>query len=499
LIPRRFFWLSDLVVLTLAFLLAHAFVPGLRPLLASRLVAGQPWAETLGIQAEWSGALPPRSELVWVLFVTAPVTVLALGALGNHRPLLGQTRTRVVGTGFLAPLLGLSFAALVIASLKAHPVSRVFLFSFTLFSALGLVAYRMVLRAYFARRQATGFYASNVLLIGMPGSIAWISRYFAENVSTSRYRLTGYLRVNSGGAKVECGGTKEQLACQPCKGSVEQLGDLLINDPIHEVIAIQPTSGGEWIEQVIRNCDFFGILLRIVPEPLLLGEPRVLETLYPFEPLHLPAVVLAPPHWDSDALFVKRLLDIVVASLMLLFLSPVIAAITLVIKLNEPGAPVFYPWHVIGQNGVPFTGYKFRTMVQNADSLKAELQKYNEMTGPVFKMKNDPRVTPVGRILRKYSLDELPQLWSVLKGDMSLVGPRPAGPHELARYEFWHKRKLCIRPGMTCLWQIRGRNAINDFDEWVKMDLEYIDKWSLWLDFKILIGTAWAVIAGTGV
>ena len=135
----------------------------------------------------------------------------------------------------------------------------------------------------------------------------------------------------------------------------------------------------------------------------------------------------------------------------------------------------------------------------NADSRKAELLKYNEMTGPVFKMKNDPRVTPVGHILRKYSLDELPQLWSVLKGDMSLVGPRPAGPHELARYEFWQKRKLSICPGMTCLWQIRGRNAINNFDEWVKMDLEYIDKWSLWLDFKILVGTAWAVIAGTGV
>jgi lipopolysaccharide/colanic/teichoic acid biosynthesis glycosyltransferase len=113
-------------------------------------------------------------------------------------------------------------------------------------------------------------------------------------------------------------------------------------------------------------------------------------------------------------------------------------------------------------------------------------------------MTNDPRVTRVGRVLRKFSLDELPQLWSVVKGDMSLVGPRPAGPHELARYEFWHKRKLSIKPGMTCLWQVRGRNAVNDFDDWVRMDLEYIDNWSLWLDFKILLLTVWTVVRGTG-
>jgi lipopolysaccharide/colanic/teichoic acid biosynthesis glycosyltransferase len=113
-------------------------------------------------------------------------------------------------------------------------------------------------------------------------------------------------------------------------------------------------------------------------------------------------------------------------------------------------------------------------------------------------MTNDPRVTRVGHFLRKFSLDELPQLWSVVKGDMSLVGPRPAGPHELERYEFWHKRKLSIKPGITCLWQVAGRNNVNDFDDWVRMDLEYIDNWSLWLDLKILMRTGWAVVAGTG-
>jgi exopolysaccharide biosynthesis polyprenyl glycosylphosphotransferase len=500
LIPRRIFWLFDLAVLALAFLVAYALVPNLQPVITADGLLGSPWWQALGAPASWTGQLPPMRDLAWILAVTAPITLLTLEAMGNYRSLLNLSRTRVAAGGLLAPFVGLSFGALVMASLKANPVSRLFLFLFVFLSAVGLIFYRLSLRRYFLQRQAAGFYASNVLLVGLPDGIAWMARYFSDHVPQSGYRLAGFLSADH--AEEELAGRvtaeRPQLPL-PSLGLVGQLGDLLINRPIHEVIAIQPTSGGEWIAQVVRDCDYFGILLRIVPEALLFGERHTLETLYPFKPLHLPAVVLTPPHWDSDALFLKRLFDIVVAGLLLLLLSPLIGIIALILKLKEPGAPVFYPWRVVGQNGVQFTGYKFRTMVSNADALKAELLKYNEMIGPVFKMKNDPRVTPVGRILRKFSLDELPQLWSVLKGDMSLVGPRPAGPHELARYEFWHKRKLSIRPGMTCLWQIRGRNAINVFDEWVKMDLEYIDKWSLWLDFKILAGTAWAVIAGTGV
>jgi lipopolysaccharide/colanic/teichoic acid biosynthesis glycosyltransferase len=138
-------------------------------------------------------------------------------------------------------------------------------------------------------------------------------------------------------------------------------------------------------------------------------------------------------------------------------------------------------------------------MIINADEMKEKLISLNEMKGPVFKIKNDPRITNVGKLLRKFSLDELPQLWSVFKGDMSLVGPRPAGPHELARYESWQRRKLSIKPGVTCLWQVSGRNKIDDFNEWARMDLEYIDHWSLWLDAKILLRTIPAVFRGTGV
>ena len=183
---------------------------------------------------------------------------------------------------------------------------------------------------------------------------------------------------------------------------------------------------------------------------------------------------------------VKRMTDILVAASSLILLSPFLLAIAAVVRLTSPG-PVFYTWHVMGKNGIRFTGYKFRTMVVSADELKKDLWHQNEMTGPVFKMKTDPRVTPVGRILRKFSLDELPQLWSVLGGDMSLVGPRPVGPSEWEHFEDWQRRKLSVTPGMICLWHVNGKP--NAFEQWVRMDLEYIDNWSLWLDIKILFKT----------
>jgi lipopolysaccharide/colanic/teichoic acid biosynthesis glycosyltransferase len=210
----------------------------------------------------------------------------------------------------------------------------------------------------------------------------------------------------------------------------------------------------------------------------------------------VPAGSLPAGHLPA-ALALKRLIDLILSALLLVALAPLFAAIALAVKLSSPG-PILYRWHVVGERGRTFTGYKFRTMVANADALKAALLPLNEMRGPVFKMRHDPRVTPLGRFLRKHSLDELPQLWSVLRGDTSLVGPRPAFASELARYESWQLRRLSARPGITCLWQVRGRNAVASFDEWVRMDLEYIDNWSLWLDFRILARTVWAVVAGTG-
>jgi len=192
-------------------------------------------------------------------------------------------------------------------------------------------------------------------------------------------------------------------------------------------------------------------------------------------------------------LLIKRGLDLVISAALLVVLSPLLLLIALAIRVSS-GSPVFYEWNVVGEDGRPFKGHKFRTMVQNADELKLLLLDRNEMRGPVFKLRDDPRVTPLGRILRKFSLDELPQLWSVLKGDMSLVGPRPPLANEYEQFEEWHKRKLTVKPGMTCLWQVSGKPA--DFHEWLRLDFEYIDRWSLWLDLQILFKTAFVVLTG---
>jgi lipopolysaccharide/colanic/teichoic acid biosynthesis glycosyltransferase len=196
-------------------------------------------------------------------------------------------------------------------------------------------------------------------------------------------------------------------------------------------------------------------------------------------------------------LAIKRSIDILGAGLLLISLSPLFLFLSLVIKLGSPGK-ILYRWKVVGQGGRPFTSYKFRSMVENADDLKAALVAANEMTGPVFKITGDPRVTRTGRWMRRYSLDELPQLYSVLKGEMSLVGPRPPLATEYARFTSFQKQKLAIKPGITCLWQVSGRNRVRDFDDWVRLDLEYIRHWSIALDCRILLRTVGEVFRGSG-
>jgi lipopolysaccharide/colanic/teichoic acid biosynthesis glycosyltransferase len=182
---------------------------------------------------------------------------------------------------------------------------------------------------------------------------------------------------------------------------------------------------------------------------------------------------------------------------LLLLLSPLLLVLAAAVRLTSPG-PVFYRWRVVGQHGRRFVGYKFRSMVADADARKAGLLCQNEMRGPVFKLTRDPRITPVGAWMRRYSLDELPQLYSVLAGDMSLVGPRPPLESEYVRFTSFQRQKLWVRPGITCLWQVGGRNRVRDFDDWVRLDLAYIRDWSLALDGLILLRTAAEVFRGSG-
>ncbi len=248
------------------------------------------------------------------------------------------------------------------------------------------------------------------------------------------------------------------------------------------------------IEQAIQVCELEGVDVWLLADFFQTRLSRASA-----DELHgHPVLVFRTGPEASWQALAKTGIDFAGAAFLLLFALPIMAVAAILIRLSSPG-PVLFRQQRAGLNGQPFTMLKFRTMVTNAEQLKQELAALNEMSGPVFKVTNDPRITPLGRFLRKWSVDELPQLLNVIRGEMSLVGPRPLPVDEVRRFDDpAHRRRLSVKPGLTCLWQVSGRNDVKDFQEWVRLDLEYIDNWSLWLDVKILFRTIPAVFAGTG-
>jgi exopolysaccharide biosynthesis polyprenyl glycosylphosphotransferase len=210
----------------------------------------------------------------------------------------------------------------------------------------------------------------------------------------------------------------------------------------------------------------------------------------------IPLLTLSTTPSDSLALAAKRAFDLFEAAVALLVLAPVFLVVAVAIRLESPG-PIFFRQRRVGVYGREFNLYKFRSMYQDAEARLESLRARNEVSGPVFKMRDDPRVTRVGRFIRRASIDELPQFWNVLRGEMSVVGPRPPLPSEVKQYERWQLRRLSVKPGITCTWQVSGRSQIS-FEQWMELDLRYIDSWSLWQDVKILARTIPAVLTGRG-
>ena len=275
---------------------------------------------------------------------------------------------------------------------------------------------------------------------------------------------------------------------------VEQLVELLHEHSVSGVILSAKHAYFEQVEAAIRACELEGVEAWLVAD---FFRTQISRT--SFDDFHgWPVLVFRSAPEASWQVVGKQVLDFVGALGLLLLMSVPLGVVALLVKLTSPG-PVLFRQQRAGLNGRPFTLYKFRTMVSNAEQIKHELSAMNEMTGPVFKVTNDPRVTKVGKVLRKYSLDEFPQLYNVLRGEMSLVGPRPLPLDEVRRFDdVAHRRRLSMKPGLTCLWQVSGRSAVTDFQEWVRLDLEYIDNWSLWLDIRILSRTVPVVLKGTG-
>jgi exopolysaccharide biosynthesis polyprenyl glycosylphosphotransferase len=296
------------------------------------------------------------------------------------------------------------------------------------------------------------------------------------------YRFAGYVLTEG----------EEAPAGQPTLGTLAQLGRMLEVQVIDEVVFAVPRDKIPEIEGAVASCEELGISVRICLDVFRYGPSRMSVE----EVGGLATLALNRVPSSGLALVAKRAFDVAVSGLALLLLAPAFAAVAVAIRLESPG-PVFFRQRRVGQNGRTFMMVKFRSMHLDAESRLAALRRFNEAGGPAFKMKDDPRVTRVGRFIRRASLDELPQFWNVLCGDMSVVGPRPPLPTEVAQYQRWQRRRLSVRPGITCTWQVSGRSGIT-FDRWMELDLDYIDNWSLWRDVEIVMKTIPAVLKARG-
>jgi exopolysaccharide biosynthesis polyprenyl glycosylphosphotransferase len=276
--------------------------------------------------------------------------------------------------------------------------------------------------------------------------------------------------------------------------SVIQLPSLLRKYSANAVVLCAQHTAFGLVEKAIRSCELEGVEVWLMAD---FFKTEISQTSLD-EFYGKPMLVFRSAPEASWQVMAKQVIDFVGALFLLVCSSPVLLAAALMIRFSSKG-PILFKQQRAGLNGQPFNMLKFRSMVSNAEQLKQELAQLNEMSGPVFKVTNDPRVTRVGRFIRKWSIDELPQLINILLGDMSLVGPRPLPVDEVERFDDRaHRRRLSVKPGLTCLWQVTGRSDVRDFAEWVRLDLEYIDNWSIWLDLKILVRTIPVVLTGAG-
>jgi len=379
--------------------------------------------------------------------------------------------------------------ALAAAALLFHirMASVPFVLTFFALSTGMLIAGRLTLRAVLSQTRRHGRNLRHVLIVGTNRRALEFAQRLEARVELG-YRVIGFADREWRGIE-QFRQSGHAFVCE-----LDDLPEFLRKNVVDEVaIALPIRSFHDDASRVAALCEKQGILLRMLPNIFDLKMARpVADELegHPFITHHTGVI-------DGWPAVTKRVFDFGLALMALIVVSPVMLLAAAAIKLTSPG-PVFFLQKRVGQNKRKFTIFKFRTMSVDAEDKMRQLEHLNEVSGPVFKIKHDPRITPVGRFLRKTSIDELPQLINVLKGDMSLVGPRPLPIRDYEGFnEDWHRRRFSVRPGITCLWQVNGRNSI-PFEKWMELDMQYIDKWSLWLDLKILAQTIPAVLKGFG-
>src|SRR5712691_7276781 len=433
-----------------------------------------------------TGLFPLREyvKLYPVVLILWSVLLFSYHSYHSHRtiPLLREALTAIrvvfVGNAILATLAYL---------IPLRQLSRAWFVLFGVLAALLLVLEKVVVRIVARYVRAKGLNYRTLLIVGTGRRAIEVARTI-EGHKYWGYKILGFV---SDGHRLSNGWARFRVY-----GSVPDLRRLLeggqFAEPIDEIVFAVTRKKLDEMKQIFMMCEELGIRARVAmnffQNRLARLEVEELEG--------IPFLTFTTTPSNETQLAFKRLVDIIISLLLLALSVPIIVLAAIAIKITSPGS-VLFKQQRMGLNGRIFTLYKFRTMIFDAHERVSEVSHLNEMSGPVFKARSDPRITGVGRILRKFSLDELPQLWNVLKGDMSLVGPRPPIPEEVRSYHRWQRRRLSMKPGLTCLWQVNGRNNI-DFDRWMQLDLQYIDNWSPSLDLKILLRTIPAVLLGRG-
>jgi exopolysaccharide biosynthesis polyprenyl glycosylphosphotransferase len=396
-------------------------------------------------------------------------------------------RTRILFMEYLQSTILIIVLLLVFYFIfKLYEISRLFLIEFAIFGFIFLFLTRLIEYHVFKTYRAKGFNQVNIVIIADESSLQFIETLLT-NIEWG-YRIIAIFTAS----KVIKEKYEKSIILLP-EQYLLVLNDLMEVDILDEVLYLKSKVIPSEVRETVRSCEELGVVFSLRYKDSNIKLTNAIKTSIGDEKF---LAFINVPH-NLFALTIKKIMDISISLFLIIILSPVLLIISLIIKLSSPG-PIIFKQIRAGLRGRQFNLYKFRTMIADAEKQKKHLASENEADGPVFKIKDDPRVTPIGKFLRKSGLDELPQLFNILKGEMSLIGPRPPLPEETKSYKRWQLRRLSVKPGLSCFWQIKpDRNNIK-FEKWMEMDLAYIDNWSLRLDFIILLKTILTVFQRTG-
>jgi len=432
-------------------------------------------------------ALFPLSYYAWLLILVLPSWYISAHIFALYKlPIAGRrTGSEVFFKILTTTIIATGLTAMGIFGLHLHWVSRSWMAFFSLNTFILVLAAHGISHHYEKSRNTSAKSGRKTLLVGSGSHAVKMARTILENPEWG-FTIIGYLSVSPGDFT-----RARPLRGYDYLGSVGDLAKVLESRVVDEVILAADRAKLKELEQCASVCEEYGVTTRILFNvfPRKIAKARVEDW------GGLPLLSLETTPTNLVELGIKRIFDVTVSLLVLTVFSPLMFLFALLIKLTSKG-PVFFKQVRVGLNRRQFSMYKFRSMYNGSDSKRESLSHMNAADGPAFKVERDPRITPVGRWMRRFDLDELPQFINVLKGEMSIVGPRPPLPDEVAKYEPWHMRRLSVRPGITCTWQVSPERNKIAFHEWIAMDLDYIDNWSLWLDLKLIGKTIPVVLVG---